>query len=205
MIKRLITTILILFFQSNIGFSDEVSERYLYKIGDTIKYKIETILPNKAEFITISELILIKEGEEIWKVTNSPSADKRIYHRSSGNWIASYKNGNEIARAIPHNGGLKFPLNNKDKWDASWIINAAGGLIYGKSEAQFRVKKDNIKINNNRYDTLKIIMKNPKWNSEEDINWKKDIKWIDINSGKVVKFYFKNIGLKMEYTASLIE
>ena len=48
-------------------------------------------------------------------------------------------------------------------------------------------------------------MKNPKWNSEEDINWKKDIKWIDINSGKVVKLYFKNIGLKMEYTASLIE
>ena len=29
----------------------------------------------------------------------------------TGNWIASYKDGNLIAEAIPHGGGLKFPVS----------------------------------------------------------------------------------------------
>ena len=48
-------------------------------------------------------------------------------------------------------------------------------------------------------------MKNPLWNSEKDKNWKKEIRWIDIATGKIIKIYFKNIGFKMEYTATLIE
>ena len=39
----------------------------------------------------------------------------------------------------------------------------------------------------------------------KDKKWKKHIRWIDIGSGKVVKEYIKNIGFKMEYTATIIE
>ena len=177
----------------------------MYEVGDEIKYKVERILPNKSQYFTVSKLMAIDDEEEVWEVTNSPSADKRIYHRTTGNWIASFKDGNEVARAIPHNGGLKFPLNKGDSWKESWTFTAAGGLITGKSEAEFKVKKDNIKINGIKYKTLKVTMKNPKWNSEKDVNWKKDIKWIDIKTGKTVKIYFKNMGFKMEYTASLVE
>ena len=205
MTKIYLIYLIIFIFQLSKAFTNEILDKYSYDIGDTIKYKIETILPNKSEFITTSKLIAINKDQEVWEVNNSPSADKRIYHRPSGNWIASYKDGNEIARAIPHNGGLKFPLTNGDKWFEVWTFTAAGGLVTGKSEAEYKVKKDTIKINNKKYNTLKITMKNPKWNSEKDINWKKDIKWIDIKSGKIVKFYFKNIGFKMEYTATLIE
>jgi len=185
--------------------ANEISNRYLYSIGEEISFLIETKLPNKSEYISISRLLDIKDDQEIWKVENSPTADKRIYDRVSGNWIASFKDGNEVARAIPHNGGLKFPLNKGDKWSQSWTFTAAGGLLTGKSEADYKVKKETIKANNKKYKTLKIEMKNPLWNSEKDKNWKKEVRWVDIETGKTIKIYFKNIGFKMEYTATIIE
>jgi|TARA_B110000259_G_scaffold182847_1_gene227130 hypothetical protein len=185
--------------------ANEVISRHLYNVGDQVRYKIDRILPNESSYITESNLINIIEDEEIWDVKNSPSADKRIFDRITGNWITSYKDGNEIARAIPFSGGLKFPLKKGDKWNQTWTFTAAGGLLIGQSKAEFKVKKDKIKINNTKYTTLKIEMINPLWNSEKDKSWKKHIRWIEINSGKIVKEYVKNIGFKMEYTASIIE
>ena len=185
--------------------ANEVISRHLYNVGDQVRYKIDRILPNESSYITESNLINIIEDEEIWDVKNSPSADKRIFDRLTGNWITSYKDGNEIARAIPFSGGLKFPLKKGDKWNQTWTFTAAGGLLLGQSKAEFKVKKDKIKINNTKYTTLKIEMINPLWNSEKDKSWKKHIRWIEINSGKIVKEYVKNIGFKMEYTASIIE
>ncbi len=185
--------------------ANEIISRHLYNVGDQVKYKIDRILPNESSYITESNLINIIEEEEIWDVKNSPSADKRIFDRLTGNWIKSYKDGNEIARAIPFSGGLKFPLKKGDKWNQTWTFTAAGGLLIGQSKAEFKVKKDKIKINNTKYTTLKIEMINPLWNSEKDKSWKKHIRWIEINSGKIVKEYVKNIGFKMEYTASIIE
>ena len=185
--------------------ANEVISRHLYNVGDQVSYKIDRILPNESSYITESNLINIIEDEEIWDVKNSPSADKRIFDRITGNWITSYKDGNEIARAIPFSGGLKFPLKKGDKWNQTWTFTAAGGLLLGQSKAEFKVKKDKIKINNTKYTTLKIEMINPLWNSEKDKSWKKHIRWIEINSGKIVKEYVKNIGFKMEYTASIIE
>jgi len=185
--------------------ANEIISRHLYNVGDQVKYKIDRILPNESSYITESNLINIIEDEEIWDVKNSPSADKRIFDRLTGNWITSYKDGNEIARAIPFSGGLKFPLKKGDKWNQTWTFTAAGGLLIGQSKAEFKVKKDKIKINNTKYTTLKIEMINPLWNSEKDKSWKKHIRWIEINSGKIVKEYVKNIGFKMEYTASIIE
>ena len=185
--------------------ANEIISRHLYNVGDQVKYKIDRILPNESSYITESNLINIIEDEEIWHVKNSPSADKRIFDRLTGNWITSYKDGNEIARAIPFSGGLKFPIKKGDKWHQTWTFTAAGGLLIGESKAEFKVKKDKIKINNTKYTTLKIEMINPLWNSEKDKSWKKHIRWIEINSGKIVKEYVKNIGFKMEYTASIIE
>ena len=185
--------------------ANEVISRHLYNVGDQVRYKIDRILPNESSYITESNLINIIEDEEIWDVKNSPSADKRIFDRITGNWITSYKDGNEIARAIPFSGGLKFPLKKGDKWNQTWTFTAAGGLLIGQSKAEFKVKKDKIKINNTKYTTLRIEMINPLWNSEKDKSWKKHIRWIEINSGKIVKEYVKNIGFKMEYTASIIE
>ena len=185
--------------------ANEIISRYLYNVGDQVRYKIDRILPNKSTYITESNLINIIEEEEIWEIKNSPSADKRIFDRLTGNWITSYKDGNEIARAIPFSGGLKFPIKKGDKWQQTWTFTAAGGLFIGQSKAEFKVKKDKIKINNKKYNTLKIEMFNPLWNSEKDKKWKKHIRWIDIDSGKVVKEYIKNIGFKMEYTATIIE
>ena len=185
--------------------ANEVISRHLYNVGDQVRYKIDRILPNESSYITESNLINIIEDEEIWDVKNSPSADKRIFDRITGNCISSYKDGNEIARAIPFSGGLKFPLKKGDKWNQTWTFTAAGGLLIGQSKAEFKVKKDKIKINNKKYTTLKIEMINPLWNSEKDKSWKKHIRWIEINSGKIVKEYVKNIGFKMEYTASIIE
>ena len=185
--------------------ANEIISRHLYNVGDQVKYKIDRILPNESSYITESNLINIIEDKEIWDVKNSPSADKRIFDRLTGNWITSYKDGNEIARAIPFSGGLKFPLKKGDKWNQTWTFTAAGGLLIGQSKAEFKVKKDKIKIYNTKYTTLKIEMINPLWNSEKDKSWKKHIRWIDINSGKIVKEYVKNIGFKMEYTASIIE
>ena len=48
-------------------------------------------------------------------------------------------------------------------------------------------------------------MKNPLWNSEKDRNWKKEVRWIEISTGRVIKVHFKNIGFKMEYIATLLE
>ena len=185
--------------------ANEIISRHLYNVGDQVKYKIDRILPNESSYITESNLINIIENEEIWDVKNSPSADKRIFDRLTGNWITSYKDGNEIARAIPFSGGLKFPLKKGDKWNQTWTFTAAGGLLIGESKAEFKVKKDKITINNTKYTTLKIEMINPLWNSEKDKSWKKHIRWIEINSGRIVKEYVKNIGFKMEYTASIIE
>ena len=185
--------------------ANEIISRHLYNVGDQVKYKIDRILPNESSYITESNLINIIEDEEIWDVKNSPSADKRIFDRLTGNWIKSYKDGNEIARAIPFSGGLKFPLKKGDKWNQTWTFTAAGGLLIGQSKAEFKVKKDKININNTKYTTLKIEMINPLWNSEKDKSWKKHIRWIEINSGKIVKEYVKNIGFKVEYTASIIE
>ena len=185
--------------------ANEIISRHLYNVGDQVKYKIDRILPNESSYITESNLINIIEDEEIWDVKNSPSVDKRIFDRLTGNWITSYKDGNEIARAIPFSGGLKFPLKKGDKWNQTWTFTAAGGLLIGQSKAEFKVKKDKIKINNTKYTTLKIEMINPLWNSEKDKSWKKHIRWVEINSGKIVKEYVKNIGFKMEYTASIIE
>ena len=185
--------------------ANEIISRYLYNVGDQVKYKIDRVLPNQSKYITESNLINIIEEEEIWEIKNSPSADKRIFDRLTGNWITSYKDGNEIARAIPFSGGLQFPIKKGDKWQQTWTFTAAGGLFIGQTKAEFKVKKDKIKINNKKYNTLKIEMLNPLWNSEKDKKWKKHIRWIDIDSGKVVKEYIKNIGFKMEYTATIIE
>ena len=185
--------------------ANEIISRYLYNIGDQVRYKIDRILPNQSTYITESNLINIIEEEEIWEIKNSPSADKRIVDRLTGNWITSYKDGNEIARAIPYSGGLKFPLKKGEKWYQTWTFTAAEGLFIGQTKAKFKVKKKKIKINKKKYNTLKIEMLNPLWNSEKDKKWKKHIRWIDIDSGKVVKEYIKNIGFKMEYTATIIE
>ncbi len=203
--KILIYLLLILLIHIKNLTADEIADRFKYEIGDEISYNIETILPNKAQYVSKSKLLNIIDNEEIWKVFNSPSADKRIYDRTTGNWIASFKDGSEVARAIPHNGGLRFPMKKGDKWTESWTFTAAGGLISGKSEANFKIKKETIKANNKKYKTLKVEMRDPLWNSEKDRNWKKEIRWIEINSGKIIKIHFKNIGFKMEYIATLIE
>ena len=203
---RIVTyLVLLLSFNLSFLFANEIENRHVYNIGDEVSYEIETILPNKSKFITTSKLISANEDEEMWEVTNSPTADKRIRDRKTGNWITSYKDGNEVARAIPYSGGLKFPLKKGDKWTESWTFTAAGGLLTGKSTADFKVKKETIKINGKKYKTLKISMKNPLWNSEEDTSWKKHIRWLDIKSGKTIKEYLKNIGFEMEFTATLIE
>lgn len=204
-IKILIYLLLILLIHIKNVTADEIADRFKYEIGDEISYNIETILPNKAQYVSKSKLLNIIDNEEIWKVFNSPSADKRIYDRTTGNWIASFKDGSEVARAIPHNGGLRFPMKKGDKWTESWTFTAAGGLISGKSEANYKIKKETIKANNKKYKTLKVEMRDPLWNSEKDRNWKKEIRWIEINSGKIIKIHFKNIGFKMEYIATLIE
>lgn len=204
-IKILIYLLLILLIHIKNVTADEIADRFKYEIGDEISYNIETILPNKAQYVSKSKLLNIIDNEEIWKVFNSPSADKRIYDRTTGNWIASFKDGSEVARAIPHNGGLRFPMKKGDKWTESWTFIAAGGLISGKSEANYKIKKETIKANNKKYKTLKVEMRDPLWNSEKDSNWKKEIRWIEINSGKIIKIHFKNIGFKMEYIATLIE
>lgn len=204
-IKILIYLLLILLIHIKNVTADEIADRFKYEIGDEISYNIETILPNKAQYVSKSKLLNIIDNEEIWKVFNSPSADKRIYDRTTGNWIASFKDGSEVARAIPHNGGLRFPMKKGDKWTESWTFIAAGGLISGKSEANYKIKKETIKANNKKYKTLKVEMRDPLWNSEKDRNWKKEIRWIEINSGKIIKIHFKNIGFKMEYIATLIE
>ena len=203
--KILIYLLLILLIHIKNVTADEIADRFKYEIGDEISYNIETILPNKAQYVSKSKLLNIIDNEEIWKVFNSPSADKRIYDRTTGNWIASFKDGSEVARAIPHNGGLRFPMKKGDKWTESWTFIAAGGLISGKSEANYKIKKETIKANNKKYKTLKVEMRDPLWNSEKDRNWKKEIRWIEINSGKIIKIHFKNIGFKMEYIATLIE
>lgn len=204
-IKIIIYLLLILLIHIKNVTADEIADRFKYEIGDEISYNIETILPNKAQYVSKSKLLNIIDNEEIWKVFNSPSADKRIYDRTTGNWIASFKDGSEVARAIPHNGGLRFPMKKGDKWTESWTFIAAGGLISGKSEANYKIKKETIKANNKKYKTLKVEMRDPLWNSEKDRNWKKEIRWIEINSGKIIKIHFKNIGFKMEYIATLIE
>ena len=204
-IKLHILIVIFLIFSLKSISANEINYRYLYNIEDEISYLIETKLPIKSSYISTSRLIEITKEKEIWSVSNSPTADKRIYDRKSGNWVASFKDGNEVARAIPHNGGLKFPLNKGDQWSQSWTFTAAGGLVTGKSEAEYKVKRETVKANNKKYKTLKIEMKNPLWNSEKDKNWKKEIRWIDIATGKIIKIYFKNIGFKMEYTATLIE
>lgn len=204
-IKILIYILLILLINIKNVTADEIADRFKYEIGDEISYNIETILPNKAQYVSKSKLLNIIDNEEIWKVFNSPSADKRIYDRITGNWIASFKDGSEVARAIPHNGGLRFPMKKGDKWTESWTFTAAGGLISGKSEANYKIKKETIKANNKKYKTLKVEMRDPLWNSEKDRNWKKEIRWIEIKSGKIIKIHFKNIGFKMEYIATLIE
>ena len=61
--------------------ANEISNRHLYYIGDEINFSIETKLPNKSKYVSKSRLIDIKDGEEIWNVENSPTADKRIYDR----------------------------------------------------------------------------------------------------------------------------
>ena len=94
--KLLIASILFLFLNLKIISANEISNRHLYYIGDEINFSIETKLPNKSKYVSKSRLIDIKDGEEIWNVENSPTADKRIYDRETGNWIASYKDGNEI-------------------------------------------------------------------------------------------------------------
>jgi len=197
--------------------ANEIISRHLYNVGDQVRYKIDRILPIESTYIIESNLINIIEllrkidnvwvraEEEIWEIKNSPSADKRIFDRLTGNWITSYKDGNEIARAIPYSGGLKFPIKKGDKWHQTWTFTAAEGLFIGQTKAKFKVKKKKIKINKKKYNTLKIEMLNPLWNSEKDKKWKKHIRWIDIDSGKVVKEYIKNIGFKMEYTATIIE
>ena len=121
--------------------ANEVISRHLYNVGDQVRYKIDRILPNESSYITESNLINIIEDEEIWDVKNSPSADKRIFDRLTGNWITSYKDGNETARAIPFSGGLKIPLKKGDKWNQTWTFTAAGGLLIGQSKAEFKVKK----------------------------------------------------------------
>jgi len=185
--------------------ANEIENRFLYNIGDEIKYQIEKTLPNKASYIIKAHLLAVNDDKEIWEIFNSPTADKRIFHRTTGNWITSYKDGNEVARAIPYSGGLKFPLKKGDKWEQTWTFTAAGGLLTGQSQAEFKVKKDTIKINNKKYKTLKVEMKNPLWNSSKNRNWKKHIRWIDIETGKTVQEYFKDIGFKMEFTSKIIE
>jgi len=142
--KLPIYLILLLLINTTNLLADEIADRFKYKIGDEISYNIETILPNKAKYVSKSKLLEIIDNEEIWEINNSPSADKRIYDRVTGNWIASFKDGNEIARAIPHNGGLKFPMKKGNKWSQIWTFTAAGGLVSGKSEANYNVKKETI-------------------------------------------------------------
>ena len=185
--------------------ANEITNRYQYKLGEKISYKVDTILPGKSSYIIKAHLVKIIDDQEVWEITNSPSADKRIYDRITGNWITSYKEGNEIARAIPYSGGLKFPLKKGDKWEQTWTFTAAGGLLTGQTKAEFKVKKDKIKINNKKYNTLKVEMINPLWNSEKDTSWKKHTRWIDIKTGKIIKEYLKNIGFKMEFTRTIIE
>ena len=65
--------------------ANEIINRYLYNVGDQVRYKIDRILPNQSTYITESNLINIIEEEEIWEIKNSPSADKIIFDRLTGN------------------------------------------------------------------------------------------------------------------------
>ena len=94
-IPKLLACVVISFiiFYKNLSAS-EIKSRHLYNVGDEISFSIETILPNKSTYISMSRLIDIKENKEIWIIENSPTADKRVYDRTTGNWIASFKDEN---------------------------------------------------------------------------------------------------------------
>ena len=151
------------------------------------------------------ELENIKNGKEYWRVTNEPSADLRVYDRQTGNWIASYKDGNLIAEAIPHGGGLRFPIKKGDKWTDNWTFSVGGGLISMTSTADFKVKKVNLKINGKKYKTLKITMKNPLVNGQKNESWKKHIRWLDIKNGRIIKEEFKDMKWDLEFIRTIID
>ena len=126
--------------------SNEINQRYLTEIGFINTYLVELKKPTEAKYKASMELQNIKNGKEYWRVNNEPSADLRVYDRKTGNWIASYKDGNLIAEAIPHGGGLRFPIKKGDKWTDNWTFSVGGGLISMTSTADFKVKKVNLKI-----------------------------------------------------------
>ena len=64
--KYFIALLFIIQLHLDISYADEIINRYLYKVGDEIKYKVQTILPSKSEFVTISKLISINEEKDIW-------------------------------------------------------------------------------------------------------------------------------------------
>ena len=78
--------------------ANEIKTRYLTEVGYVNKYQVELKKPSEAVYEASMKLLKIEDGKEYWKVNNEPSADLRVYHRETGNWIASYKDGNLIAK-----------------------------------------------------------------------------------------------------------
>ena len=185
--------------------ANEIKTRYLTEVGYINKYQVELKKPSEAVYEASMELLKIEDGKEHWKVNNEPSADLRVYDRETGNWIASYKDGNLIAEAIPHGGGLKFPVKNGEKWTESWTFSVGGGLYTITSTADFKVKKVNIKINGKKYKTLRITMKNPLVNGKKSDSWKRHIRWLDLDNARIVKEEFKDTGWNLEFIRSIID
>ena len=185
--------------------SNEINQRYLTEIGFINTYLVELKKPTEAKYKASMELQNIKNGKEYWKVTNEPSADIRVYDRKTGNWIASYKDGNLIAEAIPHGGGLKFPIKKGDKWTDNWTFSVGGGLISMTSTADFKVKKVSLKINGKKYKTLKITMRNPLVNGQKNESWKKHIRWLDLTNGRIIKEEFKDMKWNLEFIRTIID
>ena len=124
-------------------------------------------------------------------------------YKATGDEI--YKDGNLIAEAIPHGGGLKFPVTKGESWTESWTFSVGGGLFSMTSTADFKVKKVNIKINGKKYKTLRITMKNPLKNGEKNDTWKKHIRWLDLKNGRIVKEEFKDTAWNLEFIRTIID
>jgi len=198
--------VFLIFFTSSFHLNaNEIKARYLTEVGYLNKYQVELKKPSEAVYEASMELLKIKDGKEHWKVNNEPSADLRVYDRKTGNWIASYKDGNLIAEAIPHGGGLKFPVSKGESWTESWTFSVGGGLLTMTSTADFKVKKVNLKINGKKYKTLRITMKNPLVNGAKNDTWKRHIRWLDLKNGRIVKEEFKDTGWNLEFIRSVLD
>ena len=57
--------------------------------------------------------------------------------------------------------------------------------------------------NGKKYKTLRITMKNPLVNGKKSDSWKRHIRWLDTDNGRIVKEEFKDTGWNLEFIRSI--